>query len=292
MNAEVNNSAAKSMETAAVIEFSGQVLGDLQSGKLVLPMLPEVTLRVSDLASDPESSLGDLADLIITDVTLSSTLIKVSNSPLYRGTNPVDSVPMAISRLGFKLVKNLVSSLAMQQMFQASSPGVEDRLRELWAVNVDVAARCRVLAAKIPGIDEDEAMLAGLIHNIGTLPLLVKADEMPELLEDDYLLDSLVHDLGAVVGVAVLESWDFPPGLIAVVDQFSHFDRDSVGGPDLVDVVQVAGLQCHLDTHRQVRPEDFGAVPAFAKLGIQTDVDVVELDENSEEYAAALALFK
>lgn len=279
------------MDSAAIMEFSGQILGELQSGKLVLPMLPEVTLKVSDLAGDPGASLNDLADLIVTDITLSSQLIKVSNSPLYRGRNSVDTVPIAVSRLGFRVVKNLVSSLAMQQMFTATSPRVEGHLRSMWQLNVDVAARSHVLAANVPGLQVDEAMLAGLIHNIGILPLLVKADENPDLLENDEILDALIVKLSAPIGVAVLESWDFPKNLVAVVEEFRDFTRNASNDADLVDVVQVASLQSHHTTLEQLPVDDLGTVPAFAKLGIQTAVEVDELEEDSEEYAAAMALF-
>lgn len=276
----------------SVVEFSGQILGELQSGKLVLPMLPEVTLRVSDMASDPGASLADLADLIITDVTLSSQLIKVSNSPLYRGREPVDTVPIAVTRLGFKVVKNLVSSLAMQQMFRSSSPRAEQHLRSLWELNVDVSARSQLLAGRLPSVKVDEAMLAGLIYNIGVLPLLAKADQEPELFENEAALETLIEKLSAPIGVAVLESWDFPQSMVAVVEHYRDFERDAANDPDLVDVVQVASLQSHLNPYQVLPPNQLATLPAFRKLGIQTEVEVNELDENSEEYAAAMAMFR
>lgn len=278
-------------DSDTVIAFTGEILGELQSGKLVLPMLPEVTLRVSDMASDPDASLGDLSELIVTDVALSSQLIKVSNSPLYRGREPVESVPIAVSRLGFRVVKNLVSSLAMQQMFRTSSPRIEGRLRNLWEANKDIAARAQLLSSNAPGVAPDEAMLAGLIHNIGILPLLVKAEEHEELLEDEAVLDDLIVRLSGPLGVAVLESWDFPKNLVEVVEEYQNFLRESANDADLVDVIQVASVQSHHVTALPVAADQLTELPAFRRLGVQADVEVEELDENSEEYAAAMALF-
>jgi len=292
MDAGTNADNDSGVNDLSVVEFSGQILGELQSGKLTLPMLPEVTLRVSDMAGDPAASLADLADLIITDVTLSSQLIKVSNSPLYRGRVPVDTVPIAVTRLGFKVVKNLVSSLAMQQMFKSTSPRAERHLRSLWELNVDVSARSQLLAGQVPSVQVDEAMLAGLIYNIGVLPLLAKADQEPELFENEAALDSLIEKLSAPVGVAVLESWDFPQNMVSVVEHYRNFERDAANDPDLVDVVQVASLQSHLNPKQVFPPSELASLPAFRKLGVQTDVEVNELDENSEEYAAAMAMFR
>lgn len=291
MTAGASAEISVGMDEASVIAFSGQILGELQSGDLILPMLPEVTLQVSDMASDPDASLADLANVIVTDVTLSSQLIKVSNSPLYRGRESVDSVQVAVTRLGFKVVKNLVSSLAMQQMFQTSSPRAEKYLRSLWELNTDVAARSQVLAARVPALKVDEAMLAGLIYNIGVLPLVAKIDQQPEIFDDDITLQLLVDQLSAPIGMAVLESWDFPAHLVSVVEHCKDYERNVSDEPNLVDVVQVAFLQSHLNPRHEHSPEELAALPAFRKLGIQTDVEVDELDENSEEYAAAMAMF-
>jgi HD-like signal output (HDOD) protein len=271
--------------------FCNDILVELESGKLVLPTLPEVALRVNDVAENPDVSISELADVIGTDAALSAQLLKVANSLLYRGRYPVDSVQMAISRLGLKLVKNIVSSLIMEQMFQAPSKQLEDRLHALWQHSVDVAAIAHVLAAKHPGIPADEAMLAGLIHEIGVLPILLKAENRPKLLQDTALLDSVIHDLSTRIGVAILESWSFPQSLIAVVAEHENYHRDSTDGPDLVDVVQVANLQSHFNTSQSLTEEELPTVPAFKKLGVQTEVHVVELEENSEDYTEALALF-
>jgi len=271
--------------------FYNEILAELDSGKLILPTLPEVALRVNDVAENPDVSLGELADVVVSDAALSVQLLKVANSPLFRGRYPVDNVRMAVSRLGLKMVKNVISSLVMEQMFQAPSEHLEDRFYEVWQHSVDVAAIAQVLASKHPGIPTDEAMLAGLIHDIGVLPILLKAENRPDLLQNTELLDSVIHDLSTPVGVAIVENWGFPENLIAVVAEHDNYQRDSNAGPDLVDVVQVANLQSHFNTVQVLSEDELSRVPGFKKLGIQTEVHVVELEENSEDYAAAMALF-
>ena len=134
-------------------------------------------------------------------------------------------------------------------------------------------------------------MLAGLIHDIGVLPILLKAQGMPDLMRDSALLNSVIDKLNTRIGVAILQKWAFSERFIAVVAEHENLERDSANGPDMVDIVQVANLQSHCAHHRVRSAEELAAVPAFRKLDVQTDVHVVELDENSEEYAEALALF-
>jgi HD-like signal output (HDOD) protein len=271
--------------------FYNNIISELENGSLVLPTLPEVALQVRDVVDDPNVTATGLAEIIVTDAALSARLLKVANSALYRGRVAVDSVQMAVSRLGLKMVRNLVTSLVMEQMFQATSNRLEKRLHELWTQSTEVAAISQVLAAKQAGIKTDEAMLAGLIHNIGVLPILLKAEESSELLQDTETLDKIIDGLHPRIGEAILKSWKFTDELVAVPAEYGNLNRNSANGPDLVDVVQVAVLQSHINTDKAHDPGSLDGVPSFAKLGIETDVSVVELDEDSEEYAEALAMF-
>ncbi len=271
--------------------FHQELLDDLKSGTLVLPTLPEVALRVRDVVDDPEASAADLSEIIITDAALSTRLLKVANSPLYRGRIEIDTIQMAVARLGQKIVRSLVTSLVMEQMFQATSRNLDDRLHDLWEHSTEVSAICQVLASKHAGLKADEAMLAGLIHEIGVLPILMKADEKPELLKNREALDKVIENIHAQVGAEILRSWKFPENLIAAVEHQNDLTRDSENGPDLVDLVQVARLQSYMGSERALPEEELEKVPAFKKMGIDIAINVVELDEHSAEYAEALALF-
>lgn len=271
--------------------FYNEILADLEDGSLVLPTLPEVALKVREVADDPDATAAKLSEIIVTDPALSTRLLKVANSALYRGRIPVESVQMAVSRLGLTMVRNLVTSLVMEQMFQATSNSLEKRLHDLWDHCTEVAAISQVIASKQSGIKADEAMLAGLIHDIGVLPILMKAEESPEILQDTALLNSLISRLHTRIGAAILKSWKFPDSLIAVAAEHENYDRDTGGAPDLVDIIQVANIQSYTNTEKALSEEQLQKIKAFTKLNIDTNINVVELDENSDEYAEALALF-
>lgn len=269
------------------------ILNDLENGTLVLPTLPEVALKVRDVVDDPNASAFQLSEVITTDAALSTRLLKVANSPLYRGRVPVESVQIAIARLGLTMVRNLVTSLVMEQMFQPTSSRMDEHLRTLWEHSTQVAAISQVLANKQPSIRTDEAMLAGLIHDIGVLPILMRAEDYPELMSDHNRLDALIENLHPRIGAAILRDWQFSDTLVAVAAEHENLNYNSgPDGPDLVDVVQVANLQSYFDTDKALDPHERTRVLAFEKLDVDTGLSVVELDENSEEYAEALALFQ
>lgn len=271
--------------------FYNEILQELATGNLILPTLPEVALRVRDVVDEPDVTAKQLAEIIVTDAALSTRLIKVANSPLYRGRILSESVQMAVSRLGLSMVRNLVISLVMEQMFQATSNRLEKRLHDLWEHSTEVAAISQVIASKQPGIKGDEAMLAGLIHDIGVLPILMKAEDSPAILQDTALLDSLIIRLHTRIGAAILRSWKFPESLIAVAAEHENYNRDAGNVPDLVDIIQVANIQSYMNTNKALSEIQLQSIKAFTKLNIDTNINVIELDENSAEYAEALALF-
>jgi len=263
--------------------FLSSLVADLEQNRFELPTLPEVALRVRDAVENGKTNARQTADLIATDAALSARLIQVVNSPLYRASKPIDSLPMAVSRLGNALVRNLVTSLVMKQMFQATTDFLDRRLRALWEHNVQVAAIARVLAARVPGLSPDQAMLAGLLHDVGALPILTRAEDDPRLLGDMITLDRLVAEHHPRIGAHILTSWGFPPSLVAVAAEHEDLQRDPDGPPDLVDVVLVANLQSYLGGTHPHSQVDWSTVPAFRRLGIDTDVSVVEITEGSEE---------
>ncbi len=271
-------------------EFYAELISDLDSGKLSLPTLPEVAMEVRNIVNDPNASAADMANIIISDSALSAKLIKVANSPLFRGQKEIESVQMAVARLGVNLIRNLVTSLMMKQLFNAKSPVLGKKMRELWEYNTQIAAISHVLGSTCPTVKSDEAMLAGLIHNIGALPVLMRADERPELLENLDVLDKLVEKLSSPVGKKIMEAWMFPQSLIDVAAEYGDLTRDKQPEADMVDVVQVALLQSFMGTDHPLGQVDWDSVPALAKLGFTSEVEEIEMEGCTEKIEAAQAL--
>ena len=271
-------------------EFYAELISDLDSGKLSLPTLPEVAMEVRNIVNDPNASAADMANIIISDSALSAKLIKVANSPLFRGQKEIESVQMAVARLGVNLIRNLVTSLMMKQLFNAKSPALGKKMRELWEYNTQIAAISHVLGSTCPTVKSDEAMLAGLIHNIGALPVLMRADERPELLENLDVLDNLVEKLSSPIGKKIMEAWMFPQSLIDVAAEYGDLTRNKQPEADMVDVVQVALLQSFMGTDHPLGQVDWDSVPALAKLGFTSEVEEIEMEGCTEKIEAAQAM--
>ena len=83
----------------------------ISKDQLQLPTLPEVALKIHDAAEREDISAADLAEVIGEDPSLAARVLKVANSPMYRGAREIETIGIAVSRLGMDYTCNLVSTV-------------------------------------------------------------------------------------------------------------------------------------------------------------------------------------
>ncbi len=271
------------MTKMTVDTFVAKLLLQLENDQIQLPTLPEVALRVRDAVDDPDSSAGQIAAVISEDAALSARLLQVANSALYSGRDAIDRLPVAITRLGNNVVRDVVTAQAMKQMFQATNEEVDTHLRNVWEHSVEVAAIARTFASQCPGVTPDQAMLAGLLHDIGALPILYFVEQNDKILRTEGLLQRLLDEVHTRIGGELLAAWEFPEALVAVAAEHENLERTHDGGPDLVDLVMVANLQSRAATDHKLGMIDWTDVPAFKQLGFDDDVQEIELTDVAED---------
>lgn len=265
-----------------VDKFVGEILEDIKTNRLKLPILPEIAFKVREAVSDTNAAAAAIAKAVSSDASIAARLLQVVNSPLYRGANAINNLQSAIARLGPPLVRNLVTSLILKQLFQTKSSLLHQRMQVLWEHSTQVAAISHILARKFTRLQPDEAMLAGLIHDIGVLPILQKAENYPELLADEAQLNDIIDKLHASIGRLILEAWKFPPELVTVAAEHENLTRIS-DQVDYTDIVTVANLHSHLGSkHRHARVK-FIDVPAFTKLGLTPESSISAMEEAAAE---------
>ncbi len=264
----------------------------IDTDQIVLPTLPEVALKAREVAEDPNASAKDLSDVINNDAAMTARIIKVANSPIMRGAREITDVQMAIARLGIACISNLVTGLAMQQMFQATSDLIDKTMRKSWQHSTEVAGIANVLCRHYTKLRPDQATLAGLIHEIGVLPILTYAEDTNKL-NDPITLQRVIDAIHPQVGVKILQSWEFPEELIQVPASYLQFDRDPGSDkPDYADIVMVANLQTYLGSDHPLAQMDWSTVTAFSRLGLDPEVENSEAEDLSEEMAAATAMLQ
>lgn len=256
-----------------------------KEGKLKLPSQPGIAMRISKVVNDPRTDSLDIARVIQADPTVAGRIISVVNNAAYRGKSPIDNLPNAVSRLGRKVTQNLVTSFALSRLFDASSPPLKKFMTSAWQHASYVAAICHELGRVASGLSSDNALLCGLVHDIGILPIINVAHTQPELMQNPQQLNLIVNRLKGEIGAVVLREWGFPNGFIQAALHSEDWMQDINDKPDYVDLVIVAQLHSFIGTKRMQQLPRLDLVPAFHKLtlGKLTPGHSLALLENARE---------
>ena len=155
-------------------EILQQLETKLEKGTANLPSLPQLVLRIRAVVDNPQSDAHAVARAVTADPALTAKLLRMANSvAFFRGGKKVDSVNTAVVRLGHTLVRDMVTCLVVEQLFRAKpADAIRNHLARVWRHSVRVAAISFVLASRCTKLAPEQAMLAGLVHDVGNLYLL------------------------------------------------------------------------------------------------------------------------
>lgn len=230
------------MNQAAAFPTVDQLLLTLENNQLVLPTLPDIAIKIQQMIDDINVSANQIVSVISGDPMIAAQLIKTANSAIYADKPKVDNVRTAISRLGYKSLRNLVLNITMTRLSKADHPVIKKQLADFWEHSREVATFCYVLAKNLKHLNPDQAMLAGLIHDIGTLPLCLHAEKsVPDL--DSETLGMIIRKFRAQIGEKLLRAWNFPPELLEVIAGHDDLQRETDSPlASYTDIVTVANL--------------------------------------------------
>jgi HD-like signal output (HDOD) protein len=239
-----------------------------KNGKLKLPSQPGIAMRIAKVVRDSNTDSHDIARVIQADPTVAGRLISVVNSAAYRGRAPIDNLPDAVTRLGRNVTHNLVISFALSGLFETRSHTLNDLMSVAWKHASYVAAICHELGRVTPGLSADNALLCGLVHDIGILPIINLARRQSELAENPRLLHLIIHRLKGEIGAVVLHEWGFPAGFIQAAEHAEDWLQDINDAPGYVDLVVLAQLHAYIGSKSMQQLPRLDLVPAFHKLAL------------------------
>ncbi|ARU58165.1 MAG: HDOD domain-containing protein [Pseudomonadales bacterium] len=275
LNQMLRDAPLQQFEQAALRQEDGDVgyqllmafEADLKANQYRLPSLPDIAFRIRELIESERSTADDVAKVVSADPAIVVKLIKACNSPLYRGFTEVESARAAVVRLGMTTTRQLVTIFSMRELFKTKRKELQEAMDQLWQHSRQVAAIAYVLAELTPGLNRDQALLAGLIHDIGKVPVVTYAEGFVDLWADQKNLFDAMDDLRAEIGVTLLKHWGFSEELQDVVQNAENWTyesgNDKANYTDLVIVSQVHTL---IGQPGQKSLPPFNKIPAFSKL--------------------------
>ncbi|MFA5983168.1 MAG: HDOD domain-containing protein [Methylococcaceae bacterium] len=288
----MNETGNKSRSPAASLAKNKLLLDcyrNLESDNLILPTIPDVSFKIRRAINDDKANNSKIARVVQIDPSITARLIKISNSPLYRGRKQIESCPEALTRLGLKASQNIITAFSIKSVFTAKSGLIRRKMIELWTHSSYVGAISAVFAHKIPGFDPDRAMLAGLIHDIGIVPILTYADNHVDIISQPQDLAEAVKKLRIHIGLQIIKKWDFPIDFEDVVENAENWYRKTDAPPNYSDIVMISQLHSFIgkiDIKKMPKLDD---LPSYQKLSAYLDAkESMNILDNAKDEIEAI----
>jgi len=269
------------------------IRGRFEAGDARLPVLPEAVVKVRAIVNDPEKGAADIAKVIASDTTFSTTVLRIANSARFKtGGAEVRNLPMAIQRLGGRRTLQLMTAISSQLHLAVKSPQLQALLRENTTYSLRVAAAAQHLARLSGTVDTEEAFLAGMLFDVGVAAVICAAPDEIAACDDEHR-HSLLSQLHREMGGRLLTYWEMPDAFISLA---SHHgveadDRPRENMIDAIDVVQfmLAGMGFTPPFDEVDECTDIMNFPPMRRLGLN-EVHIaaieVELEDGFDELAA------
>ena len=199
--------------------FLQELAADLSQEAITFPTFVDATVKVGRALDDPAMDADRLALVVSSEPLLAAKLVQLANSVAFNPAGKkIADVKTAVTRVGFTTVRSTAAAIAIAQVrASADLKDFREETERIWRHSLDVAAIAYVLARALTSLRPDEALFAGLVHDIGRFYLLARAARYPELAAHRDELEALIHEWHPAIGQTILQQLGLPEALTTAV---------------------------------------------------------------------------
>jgi len=277
-------------DNQSAFEFVQSLAAELSRGRVDLPTCPDVANRVQNALDVDDLSNTLVTRVIAADAGLAANVLAIANGKANaRGARKFTDLKLAVTRVGPDQVRSAALPYVMEKIRSARAHEyLSPDLSRLWERSTLVAAIARVLAVRTGAAAPDVALMAGLLHNIGSVYLLARSDKHQSLFRNPVTRDALMRDWQAPIGKAIAHNWGLADDIADAIGDQDQLDRHHAGARDLTDVLCAAVRAASFFG----RPDDLEialeSLPLFGRLRL----DRATLQEVMEEAAQQTAVLR
>jgi HD-like signal output (HDOD) protein len=205
----------------------------LNTDAMNLPVYPAIALELQTLLGKDNCSMSQVAGLISKDQSLSSQVLRIANSAFFAGLSKASTLKNALVRLGTQQVLSCVMVACQRDHYRSNHGFLNAFMKELWkhALCCAIGTKWFVKRIGYNGLDQ-EAFLAGLLHDIGKLFLLKVMDSIMTSKEYDIrisreLLLEILANMHAECGYRLLQTWNVPEIYCEIARDHHQEPKDS-----------------------------------------------------------------
>ncbi len=270
----------------------GEIIKRFNKGEIEMPVLPHMVQEVRDLLEKSDPSMEDLAKIVAKDAVISSKLISLANSALYKGLDSATTLNAALQRLGLKETLSLITTLANKNLYVSEQAELNRLLHSLFIHSLACACCARFIASELGEKEVEGFFLTGIIHDIGKV-LLLKAvsDISPNESFADQALHSAIQEVHTVFGAVLIKKWGFSKPYVQAVE-FHHWSHFPEGTQKELLVLHIADVLVkslgYSFSGSQSRPRSDEVPPELTDILRRLNLDTGVLKEIGEKTVSAM----
>ncbi len=227
---------ARTLENLLVSQFDGH--------NLSLPPLAHAAETLLPKLASPKCDLRSIARELGEDQVIAAAVLRMANSVLFRGLDRISALPPAVSRLGTSALRMLLMNETLRTATFFQKGGNNDWAKSIWRRSLASGFIMRGLA-QFTNVDQEDAFLVGLLHDIGNVVVLRVVCEAQSIYEYDITTEEfeyLCHECHQEFGELIAQSWSLPAHLKSIIT--NHHTIAAVDDPLRAqrDMIELTGL--------------------------------------------------
>ncbi|MCZ4306291.1 HDOD domain-containing protein [Zoogloeaceae bacterium G21618-S1] len=228
--------------TAQRFRMLEDIARELSAKDISFPTCFDAALKIRNALRDPGVQIREVVRMVGTEPLVVVKLLRMANSVAYnRSGQVITDIDTAVTRIGLEATRTLAISIAMDQLLRSKDlVCFGDLSKALWLHTLRTAAAARVLAARLTRVNREEAMMAGLVHDLGAFYMLYRAAQYEEM---RIRLDSVRHLLAQwheSIGESLMSALGLPEQIVQATREHDQPHALEHGVRTLEDIVYVA----------------------------------------------------
>lgn len=276
-------------------KFFADFAQSYRDNALTLPSLPQVAFRLKKALEEPDIAITEIVNIVQFDATIVAKLIQVANSVFYAAESPITNCQNAVIRLGLDGTRRVVMGISVKQLFYCENKPLMSMMETNWRNSIYLSSLCFILAKESKTVSPEDALLAGLICDIGKIPILNFAEQQHDAPPNLMELKTALPFLSPAVGTLMLHNLGFPADLVNV-PKFAEdwFYESGDENLTLIDIVILAKLHSYFGSRKARYLPYLNTIPAYVKLNkgkLNADFSLNVLHQAQERIHEAMTFF-
>jgi HD-like signal output (HDOD) protein len=264
-------SSGPAVKGGSPLEFLVHMKDTLAAGVIELPAFPQVVIKVQEAYKDPNYTPQLVARIVSAEPMLARRLLDMANSVAFNATGRVIiDLGLALTRLGAQKVYGVVLAHAIQGIRRTESlRSIGERIDELWSDSATVAHFSQAIAKRV-SLPTPEAFVAGLLHLMGRLYILMQCAQRSSSGQQVVLSHDLVESWHPRIAQAVLKNWGISEEVCEAVGAQAGVEAVRTGNASLTDVL-ITGIRLgrRMKGHYDATALSAGGVLARLNLSVE-----------------------